>query len=122
MSQACEHTWYTEGIIFHYIRLGSVVKVERSSGLSRKFREVLYFIYLQKFCFFAITFTNFSILRGMSYASASHKIRFVIRFSFLCGYAPSSSPFFIVPLVSFLLFFSICTLYQYHVLFPIYQL
>ncbi len=31
MSQVCEHTWYTEGIIFHYIRLDSIIKVERSS-------------------------------------------------------------------------------------------
>src|SRR6266542_7165855 len=36
MSQACEHIWYTEGIIFNYIILGVNREVERSSYLSRK--------------------------------------------------------------------------------------
>ncbi len=36
MSQACEHTWYTEGIIFNYIILGINREVERSSRPSRK--------------------------------------------------------------------------------------
>src|SRR6266542_5669457 len=36
MSQACEHTWYTEGIIFNYIILDFNRKVERSSHPSRK--------------------------------------------------------------------------------------
>src|SRR6266498_677132 len=31
MSQACEHTWYTEGIIFTYIILGVNREVERNS-------------------------------------------------------------------------------------------
>src|SRR6266542_45455 len=36
MSQACEHTLYTEAIIFNYIILGVNREVERSSYLSRK--------------------------------------------------------------------------------------
>src|SRR6266498_2790733 len=36
MSQACEHTWYTEGIIFNYIILGVNNEVERSSHPSKK--------------------------------------------------------------------------------------
>src|SRR6266511_3009776 len=62
MSQACEHTWYTEGIIFHYIRLGSVVEVERSSGLSRKFREVLSFI-----CFVKVLLLRYKLLLTFLY-------------------------------------------------------
>src|SRR6266540_113000 len=36
MSQACEHTWYMEGIIFNYIILGINREIERSSRPSRK--------------------------------------------------------------------------------------
>src|SRR6266498_4950933 len=36
MSQACEYTWYTEGIIFNYIILDVTNKVERSSRPSKK--------------------------------------------------------------------------------------
>src|SRR6266542_4340754 len=36
MSQACEYTWYMEGIIFNYIILGVNREVERSSRPSRK--------------------------------------------------------------------------------------
>src|SRR6266542_5280689 len=89
MSQACKHTWYTEGIIFNYIILGVNNEVERSLHPSRKLlkqrsAKISYLIIIL-LCFPykpLLTFVNGRV----SYASASHKIRFVIRFSFLCGY------------------------------------
>src|SRR6266498_4665138 len=65
MSQACEHTWYTEGIIFNYIILGVNNEVERSSHPSRKLlkqRSAKFsYLIINLLCFSYKSFTNISL-------------------------------------------------------------
>src|SRR6266540_475240 len=94
MSQACEHTWYTEGIIFNYIILGVTKKVERSSRSLRKLlkQKSAKFSYLViiMLCFsykLLLTFINGRV----SYASASYvdiplTIKFLLLYFSICNF------------------------------------